>query len=201
MLRGLETWLLHRGRAGRLENTPNHVEAISSSAQSATYNICLLFFSDSARVSSTSNSVPILDETIETNNNRIASADQFLKLGQSYQVDGRNEEAIKFYKKALETDDGDIKAKACQHLVCLYLTLASVCSKDCDYDKAIKWYQKALEISETEPTHHILYEKALTGLGIAMFYVGDTETAIESIKKAQKKIETGNYDLPYFPFV
>ena len=145
-----------------------------------------------------SDSDSILDETIKTNNNRIASADQFLTVGQSYQVDGRNEEAIKLYETAvhiaLETDDGDIKAKACQHL-------ASVYSKDCDYDKAIEWYQKALEISETEPTHYIWYEKALTGLGIAMFYVGDTETAIESIKKAQKKIETGNYDLSYFPFV
>ena len=89
-------------------------------------------------VSSTSNNVPILDETVE-NNNRIASAEQFLTVGYSYQADA-------------------------------------------DYDKAIECY--------------------LTGLGVSMFYIGDTETAIELIRKAQsfsdRETETGNNNKFYF---
>ena len=94
-----------------------------------------------------------------------------------------------------------MKLVATQRLGKLYLTLASYHSKDCDYDKAIKWYQKALEISKTEHSHHVLYEKALTGLGIAMFHTGDKK-AIKSIQKAQmfseKEIEIGKYDRSNF---
>ena len=98
-----------------------------------------------------------------------------------------------------------MKLIAIQRLGKLYLTLASYHSKDCDYDKAIKWYQKALEISKTEHSHHVLYEKALTGLGIAMFHTGDNEKAIESIQKAQsfsgKEIEIGKYDRSVINFI
>ena len=94
---------------------------------------------------------------------------------------------------------------ATERLARLCLALASVHSRDCDYDNAIEWYQKALEISRTESTHNPLHEKALTGLGIATFYIGDTETAIESIQKAQslskKEVETGNFDQPLIYFV
>lgn len=79
----------------------------------------------------------------------------------------------------------------------LYLILASVCCKDCDYGKAIECYQKALTISEAEPTDHLLREKALTGLAIALFNLGHNKEAMESIYAAQEdfkmEAKTGNH--------
>ena len=74
--------------------------------------------------------------------------------------------------------------KHCEGTSCL--NLASVCSKDCDYEIAIEWYEKALNVFGTEFDDHILKEKALTGLAIAWFKLGNTRKATESVQRAQK---------------
>ena len=130
-------------------------------------------------------------------------AEVCLKLGDIFQELKQHDKAIGYYKDALnlgkKLEDEEMKWVATQRLGKLYLTLASDYSNDCDYDKAIEWYQKTLEICETESGDQVLQVKANTGLGIASFHIGDTETAIESIRKAQsfsrKEIATGKSDL------
>ena len=79
-----------------------------------------------------------------------------------------------------------------------YFNLASVCCNDSDYEVARYWYEKALDISVTEPIDRPLHSKVLTAFGIALFNLGDTEKAIESIQEAQsfaeKKLDTGTRD-------
>ena len=122
-----------------------------------------------------------------------------LKLGDISQELKQCDKAIGYYKDDLNLgknlEDEEMKWVATQRLGKFYLTLASVHSNDCDYEKAIEWYQKTLEISETKSGDQVLQVKANTGLGIASFHIGDAETAIESIRKAQsfsrKEIATG----------
>ena len=135
-------------------------------------------------------------------------ADACLKLGDIFQELKEYEEAIESYENALKIcqnfGNEEIKLLAIQRLGELYLTLASEHLNDCDYDKAIEWNQKALDISGTEPADQLLHEKALTGLGIAMIYTGDTETAIQLIQKARsfakKEVAAGKYN-PTIKFV
>ena len=135
-------------------------------------------------------------------------ADACLKLGDIFQELKEYEQAKESYENALNISQNfgneEIKLLAIQRLGELYLTLASEHLNDCDYDKAIKWNQKALDISGTEPAHQILHEKALTGLGIAMIYTGDTATAIQLIQKArsfaEKEVAAGKYN-PTIRFV
>ena len=134
-------------------------------------------------------------------------ADACLTLGDIFQKLKQHEIAIESYQDTISISKNleheELQLVATQRLARLYLALASDHCEHCDYDKAIEWYQKALEISEIKPTHHLLHEKALIGLGIAMLYVGDTDTAIRSIEKAQlfsaKKIETGKSPQPHPP--
>ncbi|CAB4028510.1 tetratricopeptide repeat [Paramuricea clavata] len=89
-----------------------------------------------------------------------------------------------------ELDDKVMQAVAIQRLGTLYLTLASICCKDGDYEKAITWYENALNISGKEINdNRLLHEKALTGLGTTWFRLGDTGKAMESIQKAQKFVK------------
>ena len=85
--------------------------------------------------------------------------------------------------------------KHCEGTMCLHL--ASVFSKDGDFKTAIEWYKKALDIFRTEPKDPLLHEKALTGLGVAWFHLGDNKKAIDSMDEAQKivkrKAGTGKY--------
>ncbi len=107
---------------------------------------------------------------------------------------GIYENANKYYQEAL-TIAREQCDKHCQVASCL--NLASVGSKDCDYEIAIEWYKKALNILGTYPFNHPLKENALTGMGVAWFNLGNTEKAVESIQGAQNitKKETcmGNY--------
>ena len=108
-----------------------------------------------------------------------------LTLGDIFQKLKQHEKAIESYQYTIRISknlkDKELQLVATQRLARLCLALASVYFRDCDYDKAIEWYQKALEFTGTDPANHLLHEKALTGLGIAMFYIGDTQTAIESM--------------------
>ncbi|CAB4020574.1 tetratricopeptide repeat 28-like [Paramuricea clavata] len=121
---------------------------------------------------------------------RKEEASACLMLGDTFRELKQHEKAIKSYQTTLnisgELQDKEIQVVAIQRLGKLYLTLASICSKDCDYEKAIKWYEKALNIFGKEPIDYLLQEMALTGLGVAYFNLGDTEKAMESIHQAQK---------------
>jgi tetratricopeptide (TPR) repeat protein len=105
-----------------------------------------------------------------------------------------NEKAMEYHQEALKISM-DLRDKQGESTSCI--NLASVCGKDCDYDMAREWYGKALHILGTELSDHLLKEKALTGLGIALFKLGYTQKATESIcnarKFAEEKTEKGNY--------
>ena len=103
--------------------------------------------------------------------------------GNLYWNTGNLEKAKNYYQKASENAE-DIGDKGCE--ATSYLGLASVASKEFNYEIAQTWYKKALDISETEPTDTILKEKALVGLGIACFNLGHIQEAIEYIRKARK---------------
>ncbi len=96
-----------------------------------------------------------------------------------------------------EFKDKEMQAVAIQRLGTLYVTLASVCCKNCDYEKAIEWYENALDVLRTQPNNRFLHLKALTGLGTTWFSLGNTEKATEAIQAAQtlakKESETGYY--------
>ncbi len=104
------------------------------------------------------------------------------------------EKAKKYYQEALENAI-ELPDKHCEGTS--YLDLASVSGKDCEHEMAIKRYEKVLDIFGTELNDHPLKEKALIGLGIAWFNLGNTQKATESIRSARKfaKEETdkGNY--------
>ena len=118
-----------------------------------------------------------------------------LELGYTFQQLGKDEEAIEFYEKAIKDgkalEDKDKRNEAVQRLGTLYLNSASDFIKRCDNEKAIEWYKKALDLFQTECSDHpeLLQEKALTGLGVAWFNLGDTEKAIESIQKAETFVQ------------
>ena len=128
-------------------------------------------------------------------------ANACLMLGDIFRELKQHEQAIEFFRKAInvskELENTDIQTKAVQGLGTLYLTLASVFSKDCDYKVAIDWYNKALALFGTEFRYHLLQEKTLTGLAVACFNLGDTEKAIGFIQDAQKIVkketDTGKY--------
>ena len=102
--------------------------------------------SDEASVekSNTSNDVQLLGHSSIDNDDRVATAKQFLTLGHSYQVHGQNEEAIENYERAvqiaLEIEHSDITATA-------YQLLGRVHTATSKYKNAIECYQKARTIS------------------------------------------------------
>jgi pentatricopeptide repeat protein len=129
---------------------------------------------------------------------RKEEANACLMLGDTFQELKQHEEAIESYQETLniseELEDKEMQIVAIQRLGKLYVTLASVCCKDGDYEKAITWYENALNIFGKDPNdHRLLYENALTGLRATWFSLGDTETkAMESIQKAQKFTQDTN---------
>ena len=140
---------------------------------------------------------------------RKEEANAWLMLGDIFQELKQHEKAIESYQTTLnigdESKDKEMQVVVIQRLGTLYLTLASVCSKDNDYEKAIKWYTKALDISEKKPIDRLLHEKALTGLGVAWLNLGNSEKAIESIHEVQQfaemEADKGNhYDYNCFLF-
>ena len=143
---------------------------------------------------------------------RKEEANACLMLGDTFQELKQYEEAIESYRTTLniseELEDKEMQKVAMRRLATSYL-MESICYKDCDYDKAIElrkkaieWNEKTLDILGTEPSDHLLHEKAFTGLGIDWFNLGDTEKAMESIHEAQnvaKNTDTGSYyTLLYF---
>ncbi len=131
---------------------------------------------------------------------RKEEANVCLMLGDTFQELKQHEKAIEAYQTTLNISenlgDKEIQVVAIQRLGTLYFTLASVCSKDCNYETAIKWYESVLDIFGTEPVDYILHEKALTGLGVSWFNIGDTEKAMKFIHEAQKFAKNntaGNY--------
>ena len=137
---------------------------------------------------------------------REEEANACLMVGDIFQEWKQHEEAIESYQETLniceELEDKEMQIVAIQRLRTSH-SMASICYKDCDYDKAIElrkkaieWNEKTLDILGKEPSDHLLHEKALTGLGIDWFNLGDTEKAMESIHDAQnvaKSTDTGSY--------
>lgn len=126
-------------------------------------------------------------------------------LGNTFQQLKQEEKAIESYQKAIniskELKDEEMQMIAKQRLGISCLTLASVCSKDRDYDTAVRWYEKALDVFGTKRNNCLLREKALAGLGVAWFNLGCTEKAIESIQKAQKFAKTETNTGMYFRYL
>jgi tetratricopeptide (TPR) repeat protein len=113
---------------------------------------------------------------------RIASAEQLLILGRSCQTEGRHEEAIKNYEEAVqiadETNHGDIKAKAYQHLGNVFVATS-------EYKKAIEYYQKARKIFpqlEGDAMEEIAYQT----LGYNHLHAGQYQESIEYYNEALK---------------
>ena len=104
------------------------------------------------------------------------------------------EEAKQYYEKAVKIalKLGDRHCEASSRLI-----LASVCIKNCDYEVAKNEYKKVLDILDAEANHDLLHEKALAGLGVCYFNLGDTEMAVENIEKAKtfakEETRTGKY--------
>ena len=130
-------------------------------------------------------------------------ANASLTLGDIFQELKKYDNAIESYQDTIsiskDLKDEEMLLLASQKLGRLYLTLASVYSKDFDYDKAVELYRKTLEISEADPNDCLLHEKARTGLGTALLNLGHNEEAIELINAAQeaskKETNTGNHSL------
>jgi tetratricopeptide (TPR) repeat protein len=101
---------------------------------------------------------------------------------------GNLEEAINYHQQALKNAE-ELRDKHCEGTS--YLDLASVCSKEFEYDMARRWYEKALYIFETEHIDPILKEKALVGLGMAWFNLGNSQKAAESIQSAREFAKEG----------
>ena len=114
-------------------------------------------------------------------------------LGNTFQQLKQEEKATESYQQAINISkklrDEELEWIAKQKLGSLCLTVALICIKDRDFEKAIKWYQKALNVFGSEPNNHLQRHEALIGLGLAWFYLGDTEKAVESIEEAQKFAE------------
>jgi tetratricopeptide (TPR) repeat protein len=91
--------------------------------------------------------------------------------------------AKNYYQQALENAK-ELSDKYCEGTS--YLGLAAVGIKEYDYEMARKWYEKALVIFESKHIDHILKGKALAGLGIVWFNLGNDRKSIELFQKARK---------------
>lgn len=98
---------------------------------------------------------------------------------------GDYEGAKQYYEEAIEiaTELHDRHRKGTS-----FLNLASVCHKSGDDDIAVKWYREALNVAK-ELDDHLLQEKCLTGQGIAWFYRGDAQQAIDMLRAARNSTE------------
>ena len=103
-------------------------------------------------------------------------------IGNILSNNGKYEQAREYYEEgltiALELEDRLGEGQSC-------LNLASIYCKDKEYETAIEWYEQALDIFETGVNGDVLKEKALTGSAVAWFNLGNTQKAIESIRKAR----------------
>ena len=117
-------------------------------------------------------------------------------IGNIFWNTGNFKKAKNYYQESLENAK-EIGDKVCEGRS--HLNLASVCSKEFDYQMARQKYEKALSIFRSEHLDNILKEKALVGLGIACFNLGHIQEAIEYIGEAipAKETEKGKLAL-YF---
>ena len=112
-------------------------------------------------------------------------------IGNIYWNAGNFEEAKIYYQDALK-NAMELGDKHCEGTA--YLGLASAFSQEFNYEMAQKWYDRAFHIFETEPNHYVLKERALVGLGIAWFNLGNLQKATESIQRAQKLASENDKD-------
>ena len=114
-------------------------------------------------------------------------------IGDIFRNTGSFEKAKNYYQEAMENAI-ELQDKHCEGTT--YLNLASVFSKELDYEMARKWYEKALYIFGTEHIDHDLKEKAFIGLGTTWPNLGNTQAAAASIESARKlameKSDKGN---------
>ena len=107
-------------------------------------------------------------------------------IGNILSNNGKHEQAREYYEEgltiAVELEDRLGEGQSC-------LNLASIYCKDKEYETAIEWYEQALDIFETGVNGDVLKEKALSGLAVAWFNLGNTQKAIESIRKARNFAE------------
>ena len=116
-------------------------------------------------------------------------------IGYIFSKTGNYDQAKKYYKEAMKVAT-ELDDTHCEGISCL--NFADVCCKGGDDEKAVKLYEKARHILDSELNDHILQEKALAGLAVSWFNLGNTRKAMESIEKAREfanraEQETGNH--------
>lgn len=122
-------------------------------------------------------------------------SDVCLLLGDIFQEMEQYEKAIKSHQSALNISknlgDEEIQIVASKKLGKMYLSVASVSSKNGDYETATKYYQKAWVLCGTQPIDDQLREQALTGLAEASFNRQSNEEAMRSIDEPKNVARAG----------
>jgi tetratricopeptide (TPR) repeat protein len=93
--------------------------------------------------------------------NKQKQAENHFKKGFQYQAQGKVDEALAEYQRALELDP---------HYVPAYTNLGTVYLGMKDYDRAIEYFKKVIELNYWD-------KKAHFNLGTAYLYKGETEKA------------------------
>ena len=122
-------------------------------------------------------------------------SDVCLLLDDIFQEIELYEKAIKSHESALNISKNlgneGIQIVASKKLGKMYLSLASVSSKNGDYETATKYYQKAWVLCGTQPTDDQLREQVLIGLAEASFNRQSNEKAMRSIDEPKNAAKAG----------
>ena len=117
----------------------------------------------------------------------------YREFGHAYTNNNQNETEIQEYMQTTKKEGYKLLETIAyfpEAASCLFLT--SVCSKDCDYEKAKRLYEMVLNNN-----HNYLPDKTL-GFGVVLFNLEDTEKTVKSVYEIKTSIAntdttTGNY--------
>ena len=103
------------------------------------------------------------------------SATELLEEGETAFSEGRYEDAVELYKKAVKEEPGS--ADAYNHLGMAFQFLYNKTGEASNKEEEIKAFRKAVELDPND------YE-SLVNLGMALFYEGDKKEAATYLRKA-----------------